>query len=171
MRNNICGKIGGLLLCMGVLIISGCVKYLQPEMGAVALDDARVPFVDSKISDAVLATKDLRLEYTLSGNGDTFDIAGKLMIDRAILSSYPILRRFVLRVNFLDAEGLVIGAEDITPNLGRYSTVPDVISLRADGALPSEAVAIAFNYFGTFAINAMIGLNDETVEAFYMPFK
>lgn len=81
MRNNICGKIGGLLLCMGVLIISGCVKYLQPEMGAVALDDARVPFVDSKISDAVLATKDLRLEYTLSGNGDTFDIAGKLMID------------------------------------------------------------------------------------------
>ncbi len=171
MKNGISEKLGVWLICASVLLLSACVKYLQPDMGAVALDDARVPFVDGRINDAVLATKDLRLEYTLSGNGDTFDITGKLMIDRAILSSYPVLRRFVLRVNFLDAEGIVIGAQDITPNLGSYNTVPDVVPLRADGALPSGTVAIAFNYFGTFAINAMIGLDDETAEAFYMPFE
>jgi len=169
MKNGVIYITGVLLIC-GLLFFTGCVNYLRPELGAVARVDARVSLVDDQISSAVLKTKDLELEYALSSDGETFEISGKLIFDRSITASYPMLRRFVMRVNFLDATGAVIESASIAPNINTHSEVPDVIQLRSSGIKPPGATAIAFNYFGTFSSATLRSGGDESWEAFYMPF-
>ncbi len=170
MKNSVVDMTGVLLICIGLLFFSGCVNYLRPELGTVARVDARVPLVDDQVSDAVLKTKDLQLEYTFSGDGETFEISGKLLFDRSITASYPMLRRFVMRVNFLDARGVVIESVSIAPNINTHNEVPDVIQLRSSGIKPPGVAAIAFNYFGTFSSATLRSGGDESWEAFYMPF-
>ncbi len=170
MKNRIGKQLVVLLVCFGLLFLSGCVNYLKPELGAVARVDARVPLVDDQISEAVLKTKELQLEYTFSGEGETFEISGKLKFDRSITASYPMLRRFVMRVNFLDAGGAVIGTAGIAPNINSSNEVPDIIQLRATGIKPTDATAIAFNYFGTFISSTHRNGGAESWEVFYMPF-
>ena len=169
MENGKGKRIALLFVCVGLLILSGCVNYLKPELGLVAKVDTRVLLVDDHISNSVLKTKDLQFDYTLSGKDDTFDITGSLVFNRAITASYPVLDRFIMRVNFLDAEGVVIASESISPNISSFSAVPDVTQIKATGIKPPGSVAIAFNYYGTFAGVTLTGGGDSW-EIYYMPF-
>jgi len=169
MKKSNVGKIGVLFVCASLLILSGCVNYIKPDLGAVARVDARVPFVDGKISGSVLKTNDLQLEYAFHGNGDSFEITGKLVFSRGITASYPVLDRFILRVNFLDAGGKVIASENISPNISSFNEVPDVVRIKASGLIPSGSVAIAFNYYGRLTGASLRGGGDSW-EVYYMPF-
>jgi hypothetical protein len=169
MKKSNGGKIGVLFVCVSLLILSGCVNYIKPDPGAVAKVDARVPFVDGNISSSVLKTNDLQLEYAFHGNDDSFEITGELVFSRSITATYPVLGRFILRVNFLDAEGTVIASENISPNISSFSELPDVVQIKASGLIPQGSVAIAFNYFGTFTAASLRG-GGGSLEVYYMPF-
>jgi len=159
-----------IVLLLVWLSVSACSQFIKPEVGSIALEDARFALVDGSIQDALLDTKDFRLQYSLTTTADAFTISGKLSMDRSILDSFGLARKFILKLNFLDTEGRVLGTSDITPLVSFNGQVADVIEVKKSGTFPIASTSIAFNFFGTFrAITSEYGRDEWDV--FYFPFE
>lgn len=141
-----------LLVCMWffVLFLSGCANLMKPEIGAMVRPDVRVNLKAGGVQSATLDTKDLVLTYSYSEAGDTFNLSGNLTFDRSLTASFSVVRRFFLKMSFLDNEGRVLETVDITPVMNSFSAVPDNIKIEASMTKPAGSSAIAFNYFGEF---------------------
>lgn len=160
-----------LLACMlsGTLFLSGCANFIRPEVGAVARPDARIKLVGSGVEGGVWNTKDLVVTYSYTETGKNFNISGELTFDRSLTDSFPVTKKFFLKMSFLDGEGRVLNTVDITPLIGSFSRVPDKLSLRSSCERPTGAGSIAFNYYGVFRGDSEAMGGDEW-DIFYFPF-
>jgi hypothetical protein len=163
-------KILPVVILLSVLL-SGCANFLKPEMGAVARQDARIDLAGDGVQAGIFSTSDLVLSYSISESDDMFNILGELSFAQSVTYSFGIIKRFILKMNFLDGEGRVIETVDITPLIHAFGSVPDKTRIKHSSIRPSDASSIAFNYYGAFKGNS----NDEggggaTWDIFYFPF-
>jgi hypothetical protein len=158
------------VLCLFMFLsLSACANFIKPEIGATAQTEARVALVDGSIQGGVLDAKDVKLQYNLSTTSDSFSISGKLVIDRSIRSSFPIVSKFFLKLNFLDGEGRVLGTTDITPLFATHGRIRDSLEVKKSGGLPGGSTSIAFNFFGTFKSDGNEFGGDDW-DVFFFPF-
>ncbi len=164
-----------LSVCMlfGVLFLSGCANYLKPEIGAIARKDARIELDKKGVQDGLWTTNDLSLTYSYSQSGNTFDFSGVLSLDRSLTDSFPVVKRFSLKMNFLDGEGRVLDTVDITPMFSYSGVVSDHLKIQSISSFPAGTSFLAFNYFGIFKGGG--GGGDERGggdwDIFYFPFE
>lgn len=137
-------------MCLGIFLLSaGCADFLKPDTGAVARQEARIALVDDRgVQEGAWATHELLLLYSLSGAGDTFNLSGKLTIDRSISDSFSNIARFFFYLSFLDDDGRVVEAVDITPLFAHFGTIHGKLDIRLTHPRPAGSSAIAFSYFG-----------------------
>jgi uncharacterized protein YceK len=157
------------LIWLGVLFLSGCANFLKPEIGAIARQEARISLAEDGVQDAAWTTNDLALTYSFSESGNTFNLSGKLVFDRSLTDSFRVVKRFILKMSFLDDEGRVLETVDITPLFSAFGNVPDQMAIKVSCARPAGSVSIAFNYFGVFKSDAEEMGGDEW-DIFYFPF-
>lgn len=157
------------LLCLLLLSLGACRNFIKPELGAIARQDARFAMDDGTISNGVLKTRQLQLDYNLTGSDGGFTIEGRVTLDSSIYSSFPIIRRFFLKINFLDEAGRVLGTSDITPVFNTSSYISETMDVKRSGPRPPGSVGVAFNYFGNFAGESQDVKGDDW-EVFYFPF-
>ncbi|MCP4343846.1 MAG: hypothetical protein GY799_34470 [Desulfobulbaceae bacterium] len=157
------------LVCCSVLFLAGCANFLKPEVGAIARQDARIDLVEGGVQDAVWDTKDLELTYSYSEVENTFSLFGGLVFDRSLTDSFN-LKRFTLKINFLDGEGRVLETVDISPLIRSFYEISgEKFSIRKKLVRPVGASSIAFNYFGKFRGNDPDSRGDSW-DIFYFPF-
>jgi hypothetical protein len=139
-----------MIMCLGIFLLSaGCANFLKPDTGAVARQEARIALVDDRgVQEGAWETHELFLVYSISGAGDTFNLSGKLTINRSITDSFPTIARFFFYLSFLDDDGRVIEAVDITPLFTHFGTIPEKLDIRLTHPRPAGSKAIAFSYYG-----------------------
>jgi hypothetical protein len=163
-------KISSVVLWCSVVFLSGCATFLKPEAGAIARQEARIDLTEKSVQEDLWKTKDLQLAYSITKSDSTFNFRGELVFDQSLTYSFGTIERFSLKMSFLDGEGRVLETVDITPMYAAFGSVPDRLSIKASGAEPAGAAAIAFNYFGLFkGDNNEMGGSDWQI--FYFPFE
>ncbi len=157
------------LMWLCVMLLSGCAKFIKPDIGAIARPEARIDLTEKGVQDAAWVTKDLELTYSYAESGKVFNLSGKLAFDRSLTNSFGVIKRFFLKMSFLDNEGRVLETVDITPLFRSYGDVPGWLTVKVSCVKPAGARSIAFNYFGVFR-----GHDDEMGSAewdiSYFPF-
>ncbi|EKD35492.1 MAG: hypothetical protein ACD_75C01890G0002 [uncultured bacterium] len=168
MKSHCMARTFTVFLCLGVLLWSGCANFLKPETGALARKEARILLGESGVKEKVLATNDLKIIYSVAGGSDSFTLSGRVVFDRSVSDSFPVITKFFLKMSFLDGEGRVIETVDITPVFHTFGSVPDKLDFNLSRVPPAGSKAIAFNYFGGFRSNPpdMSG----TWDIYYFPF-
>jgi len=156
-------------LCLGSLFLAGCANFLKPEVGAIARPEASIALTEDEPQDVFWQTKDLELSFSIVQTGNSCNLSGELAFDRSLTDSFPVIKRFILKMSFLDSEGRVLESLDITPFYSYFNHAPDTLRIKASCVRPAAAVAIAFNYFGSFRGNAVTMGGDEW-DIFYFPF-
>lgn len=143
-------KTWAMLMCLAILFLSaGCADFLKPDIGAVARQEARIALADGRaVQEGAWQTHELFLIYNISGAGDTFNLSGKLTIDRSISDSFPNIARFFFFLNFLDDAGKVVETVDITPLFTHFGAIPGKLDIKLSHPRPAGSKAIAFSYFG-----------------------
>jgi hypothetical protein len=134
---------------LGLMLSSGCVNFLKPEMGAVARKEARIS-LDHDIPAGNYETGDLRLTYSLTLKDDVCTLAGKIVFDRSLTDSFRVITKFFLYVSYLDDAGKVIETVEISPVIPTFGTVPDSLTVTLSHVRPPGSKAFAFHYFGGF---------------------
>jgi hypothetical protein len=162
-------KVFSVALCLGGLFLAGCANFLKPEIGAIARPEARIILTEGEPQDVFWQTKDLELSLSIVQTGNSCNLSGELSFDRSLTDSFPVIKSFILKMSFLDSEGRVIEAIDITPFYSYFNHAPDRLRVKASCVRPAAAAAIAFNYFGSFRGNAVAMGGDEW-DIFYFPF-
>jgi len=161
------------LVLFAVLLLSGCTNFLTPEIGVTARQDARIDLAEGGVQNGALNTEDVNLTYSFSESGNMFNLTGVLSFTPSLTNSFPAVKRFFLKMSFLDSEGRVLETINITPPiLNTYTGVEAQIPVRASCPKPAGASAIAFNYYGVFR-----GMGSDDFGAagdwniFYFPFE
>ena len=108
------------LLGLSFLLLSGCRNYLTPEVGVTARQDARIALVEGGVQNGALNTEDVVLDYSFSESGNMFNLAGKLSFTSSLTNSFPMAKRFSLKMSFLDGEGRVLETINITPPISQF---------------------------------------------------
>jgi len=166
MTTRLVTKVLLLFFALVLLLLSGCVHFLRPELGAIARPEARIDLA----RNGVLQTKDLQLDYSFTKSGNTLNLAGNIAINRSVTDSFEALIRLSVEMNFLDDKGRVLGSVNITPLYGAYGLVPDRLPIKASAIEPAGTVAVAFNYFGELKSTGD-ERDGERWEIFYFPFE
>ena len=165
-------KILSVCIALGSLFLSGCANYLQPEVGAIARPEARIELAENGVQGAGWTAKNLDLTYSYSQSGNTFNLSGMLSFDQSVTNSFPLIKRFFLKVSFLDDKGRVLETVDITPLFRYLGEAPDNLKIQSSCATPAGTSSLAFNYYGLFTADD--GGNDARGggdwEIFYFPF-
>jgi hypothetical protein len=138
-------------------------------MGAVARPDARITLAEDGVQDAFWQTKDLVLSYSIVQSDTVFNLLGELVFDRSLTDSFPVVKRFIFKMSFLDGEGKVVETIDITPLFSSFGYAPNELKIKFSGVRPATATAIAFNYYGSFRGSA-VALGGDEWDIFYFPF-
>lgn len=162
-------KVFSFVLCLGMLFFSGCANFLQPEMGAVARPEARISLAENGVQDDLWQSKDFLMSYSIAQNDTAFNLSGQLVFDRSLTYSFPVIKRFTLKMSFLDGEGRVIETVNITPLFSSFGQAPDELAIKFSGVRPAAATAIAFNYYGEFRGSAE-EMGGASWDIFYFPF-
>lgn len=168
MKSHLAAKASFIVLCLGVLLWSGCANFLKPETGAVARPEARIALPEKGVQKQTFTAGDVKIIYSLAGAGEPFALSGTIVFDQSLTNAFPIITKFLLKMSFLDAEGRVIDTIDITPVFGTFGRVPEKLDFRVSPVAPPGSKAIAFNYFGEFRTNSREA--SDTWEIFYFPF-
>jgi hypothetical protein len=158
-----------LMLCLGLMLVSGCGSFLKPELGAVARKEARIALAGD-IPAGIWETGDLRCTYSFTEKGGIDNLTGKMVFDRSLTDSFPILTTFFFYLSYLDDAGKVIETVDITPVIHAFGAVPDSLPLNVSHRRPSASRAIAFHYFGGFRENSSHHGGGGQWEIHHFPF-
>ncbi len=141
-----------LLIIIGLfcLLTGGCAHYIVPEAGSVASEESRIVYQGGDVQEGLLENKDLKMSYTLSGSDVETRFTGELEFDRSLTDSFPVIKSFYFKLNWLDGEGVVLQTVDITPHYSFRNYAPS--KMKIDKTLPVApgAAAYCFNYFGVF---------------------
>jgi hypothetical protein len=138
------------VVCLGVLSLSGCADFVKPEIGAVARKEARIPLAENGVKDTILETGDVIITASLTGAGERVTLSGFLVFDQSVTYTFPVIMRFRLKMSFLDGDGRVIETRDITPVFSTFGMAPEKLHFRVSRVPPPGSKAIAFSYFGSF---------------------
>lgn len=132
------------------LLLAGCARFIVPETGAIAEQASRIAYEDKEKQTGVLATKDLLLEYTLIKNEGDTRFTGKLAFDRSLTDSFPNMKTFFLKMNWLDADGAVLKTVDITPGYRYLNYPPNTMKIDRKIDTVHGSKYICFSYYGVF---------------------
>lgn len=152
-----------------LLSLTACAGYMEPEIGSLAFKADRIPLEEVKGKESVFETKNLKLDYTLHITDGQYRYRGVVAFKRSLTDSFGTIVRFFFKMNFLDANGRVVGTVDVTPLFGVNTDLPPELKRKAEGMVPPGTTAIAFNYFGNFRGQA-IEINDDW-DIYYCPFE
>jgi hypothetical protein len=64
------------LVCFGVLLLSGCANDMTPQTGAIARPDDRFNLVQGGVYDGDLNTNNLEMTYSITESGMTYRLTG-----------------------------------------------------------------------------------------------
>lgn len=139
-----------LLIGLCCLLMTGCANFIVPEPGSVASEESRIVYKGGDSQDGILENDDITLQYTLSGGGGQTRFTGELEFHRSLTDSFPVVKTFFLKLNWLDGDGAVLQTVDITPGYNFRAYAPN--NLRIDREIPvaSGAASYCFNYYGVF---------------------
>ena len=168
MKINIPVRIVPLLLVVFLFFLSGCRNYLVPEVGALSKEYARIDFPEDGVERALWKGKHMDVHYSISQKSGGFAISGTVTIHDTVLMSFDNVEQLVVKFNFLDNSGRVLGTADITPRYSTYEKVDGPLDFKTVAAPVPGTSSFAFSYFGTF-----FGRLDESVddwEIFHFPF-
>jgi hypothetical protein len=159
------------LLGLLLVLLVGCASFITVQPGMTADPEARIALREGEKVEGIWEGKDLQVEYALGLTPDYVTLSGRLLFGRALLNSFPIIEQFVLRMNILDGDGRVITSSDITPLYSFRNTADRSSTLQARVTRPEGAVAIAFNYYGTFLGQVNDEAGGDSWEIFQFPFE
>jgi hypothetical protein len=157
------------LVCFGVLLLSGCANDMTPKTGAIARPDDRFNLVQGGVYDGDLNTNNLEMNYSITESGMTYRLTGSLSFSQSLIESFPLVQEFILKMSFLDGEGRVLETIDISPAVD-FDVSPGQLPVTASGSTPAGASAIAFNYFGQFR-GRDVAVGGDTWNISYFPYE
>ena len=146
-------KIGVMLICLG-FTVCGCTRFLKPELGAVAKKETRILLVE-EIPAGTWQTGELRTTYSLGQKGGMATLTGKIVFDRSLSDSFPVITKFFFYISYLDEGGRVLESFDVTPVIPTFGAIPDNLPLKAAHPLPPGSTAFVFHYYGEFRSNPL----------------
>jgi len=170
MKSNILIKIGTLLLAAFVFFLPGCRNYLVPERGAVSLENARINLPEDGVNETLWEGKHLDVNYSISSKSSELVLSGTVVIHDTVLMSFDSVKQLVVKVNFLDNSGRVLGTADITPLYTAYGKVRGPLKFKTVVPLVPGTRSFTFSYFGIF-IGRVDGTSGDDWEIFYFPFE
>lgn len=132
------------------LLATGCTRFISPEIGTMSLEDSRVSYKAGEKQSGVLDSKDLSFTYTLVEKDNGARLTGELVFDRSLTDSFPGIKSFFLKMNWLDEEGQVLQTVDITPFYMYLGNTPQKLKIDKDVETAPGAMFINFNYYGVF---------------------
>ncbi len=132
------------------LLVTGCARFIVPEIGSVASEESRIGYKGGESQDGLLENSDLKLQYTLSGNESLVRFQGELEFHRSLTDSFPVMRTFFLKLNWLDAGGTVLQTVDITPAFIVRAFAPNKLHINREIPVAPRASSYCFNYYGVF---------------------
>lgn len=138
-----------LTVCLGIMLWSGCARFMQPEVGAVARKEARIA-VAGDVAAKSWETGDLILKYSLALKDESFTLTGKIAFADSLTYTYPQVTNFFFYLSFLDDGGKVIETVDLSPVVNTFGAAPDNIPVRLSCVRPPGSSAIVFHYRGRF---------------------
>jgi hypothetical protein len=168
MKTNIPGRISALLLVVFIFFLSGCRNYLVPEVGALSKENARIDFPEDGVEGALWKGKHMDVHYSISQKSGEFAISGTVSIHDNILMSFDQVEQLVVKFNFLDNSGRVLGTADITPRYATYDRVDGPLDFKTIATPVPGTSYFAFSYFGTFF--GRLDESSDSWEIFYFPF-
>ena len=146
-------KIGIMLICLG-FTVCGCGKFLKPELGVVAPKEARIFFAED-IPAGIWQTGELLTTYSLTEKEGEVTLTGKIVFDRSLSDSFPVITRFFFYISYVDEAGRVLASFDVTPVIPTFSTIPDNLPLKTTHPRPPGSKAFVFHYYGELRSNPL----------------
>lgn len=163
------GKISLTLFTVVILLLSGCAKFIVPEVGRVAKPEAIIALDESGVKDAMWQTDYLTLTYSISESGDTLRYSGDLDFHRRLTDTFNVMRSFFLKMSFVNVQGQVISSVDIGPLYSVGNVIPTNLAVEKSFTKPAGTTGIVFNYYGVFGGDSMdVG---DRWEIFHFPFE
>ena len=155
-----------------IMAIASCTGYNPATVspGTQAYQSEIFYLTNGAIKDGVLDTADLHLDFSLSTQSSQFTISGTIKLNPSITYTFPIARRFFLKLNFLDSSGYSIDSVDISPLVSPGNTMENILAIQKTGPMPTTTTAIAFNYFAEFMDSPRDPDGDST-SIHYSPFQ
>ena len=132
------------------LLMSGCARFIVPEIGSIAQEDSRVPYEVNENVNGVLDTNDLQLEYTLAESDRGARFTGELIFDRSLTDSFPVIQTFFLKMSWLGADGSVLQTVDISPFYRYLGNAPHRLKINKEIDTVAGSRFVSFNYYGVF---------------------
>ena len=169
MKTNMSVKTVTLLLAVFVFLLPGCRNYLVPEEGALSLENGRIDFPEDGVREALWKGKHLDILYSISRESDELVISGTVTIHHSVLMSFDTVEKLLVKFNFLDSSGRVLGTADITPLYISYGQVGGPLNFKTATAFVPGTSSFAFSYFGVL-FGRLVELSDGW-EIFYFPFE
>jgi len=155
-------------LC-AVVVLFGCAFSLFPQPGALAKKDVIIPLIAGETSKGSVATDDLKLDYELHYDGQDFTLNEIVNVDRSITDSFNRVKSFVIKMSFLNEQGVVLENVDVTPNFSMLGAIDGTLTKKKSGVVPAGSKAVAFCWYGSF----YAGIRDTTGswDIHYFPFE
>ena len=130
------GRVTILLIAVAAIFVIGC-------SGATIREDQRIPLPAESPYESVVKTTDYSMEYQLVYQPADASGSGKLVLKGKLVPRRG-LDSFSLWINFLDAEGKMIGSKSIySPGAGRGAARSD---LEKTVEVPPGTVSVAFSH-------------------------
>lgn len=139
-----------IMFFVSCLFATGCTRFIVPEVGSIAEKESRIPYMAEEKQDGILKTKDLKFEYVLSERDNGTYLTGELVFDRSLTDSFPMIKTFFFKMNWLDADGHVLQTVDVSPLYGYLSLVPNKLKINKQIETVAGSTFINFNYYGVF---------------------
>jgi len=139
-----------IMVFVSCLLSTGCTRFIVPEIGSIAKEESRVPYMAEEKQDGILETKDLKFEYILSESDNGARLTGELVFDRSLTNSFPMIKTFFLKMSWLDVDGHVLQTVDVTPLYSYLSPVANKLKIDKQIETVPGRKFINFNYYGVF---------------------
>lgn len=139
-----------IMVFVSCLLATGCTQFIVPEIGSIAQEESRVPYMAEEKQEGTLETKDLKFEYILSESDNGARLTGELAFDRSLTDSYPMIKTFFLKMSWLDADGHVLKNIDVSPFYSYLSRVDNKLKIDQQIEIVPGVKFINFNYYGVF---------------------
>ncbi len=164
-----------IILCLTLLLFSGCTSYLS-NVGKTALDIETLNLDTKQPETRVWQTQDFLIKYDVVPAGNSVTIDGTLFLQDRISYSFPTPQYFYFYINYVDSNNVVLSSHDITPLLAFRTFFQDSFPLRSVPPAPPGTEAFVFSYWGNFTGNGSDNDNDERGgtgdwEVYYSPFE
>jgi hypothetical protein len=154
---------------VAVLLMAGCATFLRPEPGTMATSkEERIALAEDRVK-GIWAAGEVNVSYSLSCRDGRCSLDGRLVIDRSITDSFPVITSFFFYTSFLDGEGKVLETYDITPVIPAYGHTPSSLPLKMEQQQPEGAKTMVFHYYGDFRGRA--GRDGGSWSISHFPFK